>query len=259
MSEEATQETIIANDKLHQITAVSDINELAPKMKVKGTVARIELYGAFIDIGVGVEAIIHISQLDNKPVKRVSDILNVGDEIEAWVDKVNPSAKQITLTRIEPTAVDWSDLGEDQVYTGTVTRLEDFGAFVNIGAEKDGLVHISEMSHDYIKHPSEILNVGDEVDVKVLSFKKRKRRINLSIKALIDAPEPEVPDVQELHDIDYEEEEEEMGEMPTAMEIALRRAMSKTDEAKEAENKRQKQKSGPQDDIISRTLNMARE
>ncbi|MBK9052128.1 MAG: S1 RNA-binding domain-containing protein [Chloroflexi bacterium] len=73
-----------------------------------------------------------------------------------------------------------------------------FGAFVDIGAEKEGLVHISELSHDYVKHPSEAVRVGDEVSVKVLNFSKRKRRINLSVKALLEKPVVEAP-ARSLH------------------------------------------------------------
>ena len=74
---------------------------------------------------------------------------------------------QIMVTMIEPLAVEWRDLKNGQTYTGTVSRLENYGAFIDIGAEREGLVHISEISHDYVKHPSEVLKAGDEVQVEV--------------------------------------------------------------------------------------------
>jgi ribosomal protein S1 len=241
------------------------LDDLRPKMKLTGKVARLELYGAFIDLGVGTNAILHISQLGKEKVNRVADVLNVGDEVSVWVDKVDPARGQAMVTMIEPLAVEWSDLKEGATYTGTVTRLEKFGAFVDIGAEKEGLVHISELSHDYVKHPSEVLKPGDEVQVKVLSFSKRKRRIDLSIKALLEqqkaalAAEPVATrerDVEEVYDEEIEEE------MPTAMEMALRRAMGddyKADRRKQlARKSRQQQRRmrEEQEDIIARTLRM---
>lgn len=243
-------------------TQPSSLDDLRPKMKVTGKVARLELYGAFIDLGVGSNAILHISQMKEK-VNRIADVLNVGDEVTVWVDKVDPERGQVMVTMLEPLAVEWGDLKEGASYTGTVTRLEKFGAFVDIGAEKEGLVHISELSHDYVKHPSEVLKPGDEVQVKVLSFSKRKRRIDLSIKVLLEdpktaaAPEP-VYFAQQQEEFDEVEDEE----MPTAMEIALRRAMGndyKGDRRKElARKSRQQQRRmrDEQEDIMARTLRM---
>ncbi|MBE2221572.1 MAG: S1 RNA-binding domain-containing protein [Anaerolineae bacterium] len=242
----------------------TSIGELEPKMKLKGVVKRLELYGAFIDVGVGVDGLIHISKLGTEHVNRVADVLNEGDEVTVWVDKVDPSRNQLMLTMIEPLAVDWKDLKDGQIYNGTVTRLETFGAFVNIGAEREGLVHISELSHGYINNPSEVVSVGDEVRVEVLGFNRRKRRIDLSVKALLEKPEQEqsneyAGNVQD-YQVEIEEEEEDL-EMPNAMEIAFRRAMG--DDVPRSERKRKPSKKRrrdrekyrrQQDDLLSRTL-----
>ena len=143
------------------------IGDLKRKTKLSGSVKRVELYGAFVDLGLGTDGILHISQIGQDRVNRVSDVLQVGQAVDVWVDRVNPSQNQIILTMVEPIGVEWGDLEENQVYTGKVMRLEAFGAFVDIGAEKEGLVHISELSHDYVKHPSEAVRVGDEVSVKL--------------------------------------------------------------------------------------------
>jgi small subunit ribosomal protein S1 len=242
----------------------TSLEDLKPKMHLTGKVARLELYGAFIDLGVGTNAILHISQLGKDKVNRVADVLNVGDEVKVWVDKVDPARGQAMVTMIEPLAVEWSDLKEGATHTGTVTRLEKFGAFVDIGAEKEGLVHISELSHDYVKHPSEVLKPGDEVQVKVLSFSKRKRRIDLSIKALLEEQKPAAAEptyTREVQEDVYDEEEIEE-DMPTAMEIALRRAMGsdyKGDRRKQlARKSRQQQRRmrDEQEDIMTRTLRM---
>lgn len=254
-----------------EVAAPTTLSEIKPKMKLAGTVKRLELYGAFIDVGVDVNALVHISKLGKERVNRVSDVLKVDDEVTVWVEKVNPDAQQIMVTMIEPLAVEWSDLKDGQVYTGRINRLENFGAFIDIGAEREGLVHISELSHGYVKHPSEVHSVGDEVQVQVLGFSKRKRRIDLSIKALLDEPETAVPGQysggkgrgrgrkQESYD-DYEIEEDE--DLPTAMEIALRRAMG--DDApipvRGKGRKRRKSKKRmreQQEDILNRTLQVS--
>lgn len=235
----------------------TSINDLKPKMKVTGKVTRLELYGAFIDLGVDATAILHISKIDEK-VNRISDAFKVGDEVSVWIEEVDPDRSQVTVTMLEPLAVEWGDLNEGQVYTGTVTRLEKFGAFVDIGAEKEGLIHVSELSHEFVKHPSEVVKVDDEVDVKVLGFNKRKRRIDLSRKSLLEAPEGEIT-IAEIEEIEPEEEEE----VPTAMEIALRQAMGKNSDSKSsrAERKRKQREKirSAQDDLLSRTLRVSQE
>ncbi|HRQ37864.1 MAG TPA: S1 RNA-binding domain-containing protein [Chloroflexota bacterium] len=242
------------------------IADLKPKMQLSGIVTRIELYGAFIDLGIGVNALIHISQLGQEHVNRVADVLSVGQEVSVWVDKVDVARNQIMVTMIKPMAVDWNDLEIGQVYTGTITRLENFGAFVNIGAEREGLVHISELNHNYVKHPNEAVSVGEEVRVQVLGFSKRKRRIDLSIKALLERPEAAAPSYVEVDEVEYDEPEEE--EALSAMEFALRQALGddydsgkggRNRNKKASKNRRRNERDrirAQQDDILSRTLHV---
>jgi ribosomal protein S1 len=255
MAEEVTGAEDTLSEPESTVTDVSSISDLKPKMKLTGKVERLELYGAFVDLGVDTSAILHISKL-GKRVNRISDVLAVGDEVSIWVESVDADKEQITVTMQEPLAVDWGDLKVGQQYTGTVTRLEKFGAFVDIGAEKEGLVHISELDHDYVKHPSETVTVGDEIPVMVLGFSKRKRRIDLSRKALLETPESEL----DVGSAELEDDEEEVV-LPTAMEIALRRAMANGEQEHETKRKksgssRSKQKRDAQDDILSRTLKL---
>jgi ribosomal protein S1 len=262
------------------------IAEIKPKMQLTGTVKRLELYGAFIDLGLDATGLVHISKLGAEQVNRVSDVLKEGDEVTVWVEKVDPERQQIMLTMVPPLAVDWSELKTDQVYEGKVTRLENFGAFVSIGAEREGLVHISELSHDYVKHPSEVVKVGDEVQVKVLGFNRRKRRIDLSMKALIEKEETTAPPTaapgarqgsgkgqrrqsrERFEPEEYQVEEDEAEEVPTAMEIALRRALGNeaiTAVKTEQRGGRKKQKQNRddkrrmQEDLLKRTLTMQSE
>ncbi|MFO7662876.1 MAG: S1 RNA-binding domain-containing protein [Chloroflexota bacterium] len=258
--------------------APTDLADIKPKMQLTGTVKRLELYGAFIDLGLETTGLIHISKLGEEQVNRVSDVLKEGDEVTVWVEKVDPERQQIMLTMVPPLAVDWSDLKTDQVYTGTITRLENFGAFVDIGAEREGLVHISELSHDYVKNAADVVKIGSEVEVKVLGFNRRKRRIDLSMKALTEKTEEDFapPPTQaqggrnqrrsEPREREVEVFEEETEDMPTAMEIALRRALGnetiaavKTESGSQPKkNKKQQreEKRRIQEDLLKRTLTM---
>lgn len=259
--------TAVVEETTPQTTPTpTNLDDLQPKMKLTGTVTRLELYGAFIDVGVGVDALIHISKLGSEHVNRVADVLNVGDQVSVWVDKVDTERQQLMVTMIEPLNVEWRDLKEGQVYTGTVSRLESYGAFINIGAEREGLVHISELSHDYVKQPSEVVSVGDEVQVQVLGYSKKKRRIDLSLKALLDKPEPQAGSApraaesrQVYEPIELELEEEE--DMPTAMEIALRQAMGDdfpTQRQKGKQGRKQRhnrdRERARQEELLNRTL-----
>jgi ribosomal protein S1 len=189
--------------------------DLQPKQALTGTVKRIELFGAFIDVGAERDGLIHISQLQATRVNQVDEVLQPGQEITVWVKRVDPEARRLELTLIQPIAVEWDEISPGRVFKGKVIRLEKFGAFVDVGAERPGLVHVSELSSgsQRIGHPSEVVKVGDEVDVKVLGVDRKKHQINLSVKAL-ETAEPEL-----------EEQVEDIEPSATAMELALREAM----------------------------------
>jgi len=257
--EEKTEVTEVSGEKnMGEALALAD---LRPKMQLNGTVTRLELYGAFINVGAAIDAILHVSKL-GKRVNRVEDALSVGESVSVWVESVDEDRGQVTVTMIEPLAVDWRDLKEGQAYTGSVTRLEKFGAFVDFGAEKEGLVHISELSHEYVKHPSEAVKLGDEISVLVLGFSKRKRRIDLSRKALLQQAEA-TP--QEIEEVVVEEDDDE--DLPTAMEIALRSAMgqpaivrtrTRRPNRKSKPKRRSKRRRKQQEDILNRTLDLSK-
>jgi small subunit ribosomal protein S1 len=121
------------------VVAVDDrSNEVKSKMHFTGKVLRTTLAGAVLDIGVGKPGVLHISQIvgadPNEPVKRVEDVLQVGQSIEVWVRRVKDD--RIELTMVKPLDLDWRDIKKGMTVKGTVTRLEKFGAFVEIGAER---------------------------------------------------------------------------------------------------------------------------
>src|SRR5512136_2779157 len=152
--------TLSVSNDVQDTPAPSRLEDLQPKMKLTGTVKKIELFGAFIDIGVGRDGLVHISALSPQRVNQVSDVVKEGDPVTVWVRKVDPKAGRVELTMIEPLAVDWDEIKPGQVYTGKVVKLEKFGAFVDIGAERPGMVHISEMATYRVEEVSEIVKMN---------------------------------------------------------------------------------------------------
>ena len=165
-------------------------NDVRPKMHFGGTVVRTGLAGAIIDVGIGRPAVIHISQIvpeaQEQPIKRVEDVLNVGQQVDVWVKRVKDD--RVELTMIKPLDLEWRDIKKGMTVKGQVVRLEKFGAFVEIGAERPGLIHISEMAHGYVRQPADVVKEGDEVEAQVIDVNRKKKQIKLSIKAL--QPEP---------------------------------------------------------------------
>jgi ribosomal protein S1 len=265
-------------------------NEIKPKMHFTGTVVKTGLAGAIIDIGIGRPAVIHISQILSadveQPIKRVEDVLKVGQQIEVWVKKTKDD--RVELTMIKPLDLEWRDIKKGMNVKGQVVRLEKFGAFVEIGAERPGLIHISEMAHGYVRQPSDVVKEGDEVEAQVIDVNRKKKQIKLSLKALQPEPvkEEELPriytePVRKDKDKDKparrkkvktprtrgEEGSSNVDELiatinepakeaePTAMEIAIREAMEKA-KARKQEDKSRKAKSvsQAQEDLLNRTL-----
>jgi len=144
------------------------------------------------------------------------------------------------------------------VVKGKITRLEKFGAFVDIGAERPGLIHISEMTHDYIKSPEDVVKTGDEVEVKILSVNRQKKQIKLSMKALEEPPMKAIKETKSAKN-EKEEQTEEVEVIPTAMEIALREAMEKSQKdlvskSSTKSGKKSKATSNELEGILNRTL-----
>ncbi len=219
------------------------ISDIKPKMQFIGTVKRLELAGAVIDIGLETDGLLHISQIPGR-VNNVSDHLEDNQEITVWVRSVDPRSGTIKLTMIEPAAVTWEELAEGQTYSGKVVRIEKFGVFIDIGAERPGLVHISEMSDDYINTPRDVVQKGDAVQVKVIGVNRRKNQIDLSMKALAPLSAP------------AKDEEDEEEQLPTAMAVALQRAMASTASEDEQSSSKKGAEKGAhnQNDILKRTL-----
>ncbi len=162
-----------------------------------GTVRSLAPYGAFIDLG-GIDGLLHISDMAHTRVAKPEDVLTVGQEIQVRLLKVDPETKKISLglkqLQPEPWQTAPDRLSAGQRITGTVTRLADFGAFVEIEPGVEGLIHISEMAYGKkLRHPSDILKQGDRVDAIILGIKPEERRISLGLKQTLADPWTEVP------------------------------------------------------------------
>jgi small subunit ribosomal protein S1 len=169
-------------------------NNLAPGQEFEGTVRRLAPFGAFIDLG-GVEGLAHISELSLSRVNHPSEVVKEGDRIRVKVIKVEDLGgpkERISLSVKALAADPWSNVAETfregESVAGTIVRLTDFGAFVELAPGIDGLVHVSELAHRQVAHPRDAVQVGDKVNARVLKVDPSKKRISLSIKALEEAP-----------------------------------------------------------------------
>jgi small subunit ribosomal protein S1 len=245
-------------------TDTSPVAALDPKTQLTGKIVKTTLAGALVDVGQELPGVLHISQLQKDPVNKVEDVVHEGQTVDVWVRKVRKD--RIELTMIRPLAYEWKDLEPEMVVKGKVVRLESYGAFVDIGAERPGMIHISELARGYVKSAGDVVKEGDEVEAKVISVDRKKRQIRLSMKALQPEIIEEEKPAREIkrgkrgkkhEDVEIEAEENrpesepELTGMQVAWQMAQERAQSK---AKAQRVKRSKGNTSEQEDILSRTL-----
>jgi len=163
---------------------------------LSGTVRSLVPYGAFIDLG-GVDGLLHVSDIAWGRVSKPEDVLSVGQELQVRILKIDPETKKMSLglkqLQAEPWVAAAGKYQAGQRVTGTVTRITDFGAFVEMEAGVEGLIHISEMSWGKkVRHPSDVLKPGDTVDAVILGIKPEERRISLGLKQTLGDPWAEI-------------------------------------------------------------------
>ena len=154
-----------------------------------GVVKSLTSFGAFVDLG-GVDGLIHISELSPIRISHPSEVVKVGDEIDVYIKELDKSKNRISLVKElkeQKAAEFWANAEIGKKYTGIVKSITPFGAFVDIGGV-DGLVHISELSWNRIKHPSEVVSVGQELEVYIKDLDKDKGKVSLGYKKEEDSP-----------------------------------------------------------------------
>ncbi len=234
------------------------VRKLAVGQEVHGRVRRLADFGAFIDIGVGTDALVHVSELSQKRVNKPKDILSVGDEVTGWIKSLDKDRNRISLTLISPDTVTIRDLKTGQVVKGTITRIEKYGAFADIGIGYDGMIHVKEMAHGYVTQPSDVVAIGQEIEAEVLKVNRRRGQIDLSMRAVMPEPEPEVREVKEerIDDLVVEEIEDEEPEL-TAFEMAMMKAQKGQGKKGRKRKKQWYDEIEEEDDFIGRTLSLA--
>ncbi len=160
----------------------------------EGVVRNIRDFGAFVDLG-GIDGLVHVSQLSWSRVNHPSDVLEVGQKVKVKVTKIDEKTGKISLAIKDLVANPWDGVVEKYAVSsrikGKVTRIADFGAFVQLEPGVEGLVHISELAHHRVIRVNDVLSEGQEVEASVLAVDRDKQRIGLSLKALL--PKPESP------------------------------------------------------------------
>lgn len=166
--------------------------ELKEGQEIVGTVQRLTQFGAFVDVG-GVDGLVHVSEIAWTHVDKPSDAVSEGDQVKVKVLKVDPEKGKISLSMKAAQPGPWESaagqFNNNDIVTGVVKRLVNFGAFVEIAPGVEGLVHISQISHKHIGTPQEVLEEGQEVKVKILEMNPSEKRVSLSIKETEEAPE----------------------------------------------------------------------
>ncbi len=187
-----------AEKQLQQQRKQEMLARLQEGQVVRGTVTNLTDFGAFVDLG-GVDGLVHISELSWNRISHPSDVVNVGDEVEVYVLRVDHERQRVglSLKRLQPEP--WSQIGEkyqvgDEVNV-IITKLTSFGAFARLeGEEVEGLIHISEMAHRHVAKPSEVVAEGDRVRARIIRLNPERKRIGLSLKAVARPTPPQEQD-----------------------------------------------------------------
>ncbi len=167
--------------------AKETLARIQPDMELEGRVTRVADFGAFVDIG-GLDGMVHVSELSRARVEKVSEFLEQGQVVKVKVLRIETDKKgrpriSLSMKALEPEAWDQEfAFREGDVISGKISRLMDFGAFVEIAPGIEGLVHVSEISYQRVSHPNKVLKEGEDVRVLVLKIDRDKRRVSLSIK-----------------------------------------------------------------------------
>ena len=168
------------------------LQKLTADTIVEGEVVRTTNFGAFINLGA-IDGLAHISELSYERVEKVEDAVNIGDKVDVKILDVDVENERVSLSikqaQASPFELFIKEHNEGETLEGTVKRLVDFGAFVEVSPGVEGLVHVSEISHDHVAQPSDVLDEGEKIQVKILSLNADAEKVSLSIKETTDPGE----------------------------------------------------------------------
>ena len=188
---------IIGNRKTLLVAKKAELQkELFAKINVgdvvEGTVKNVTDFGAFIDLG-GVDGLLHISEMSWGRVESPKKVFTVGQTVRVFIKSISDT--KIALSMKFEDENPWNGATEKyavgNIVTGKVARMTDFGAFVELAPGVDALLHVSQISHDHVEKPADVLKIGQEVEAKIVDFNEEDKKISLSIKALTEAPAKE--------------------------------------------------------------------
>jgi ribosomal protein S1 len=188
-------------------------------------------FGAFVDIGAVTDGLVHVTELSDRRVHKVDDVVKSGDSVDVWIKEVDIAKSRISLSMKRRPSRPLDGLKAGEQITGHVKSLTKYGAFVDIGAETDGLVHVSEMGSGFTQSPSEVVKVGAEVEVWVKEVDAKAKRISLTMKDPASQAPSQSRARSKSEPAKPEMPEEPAGPpQPTMMELALRKALGESDD-----------------------------
>jgi small subunit ribosomal protein S1 len=181
------------------------LKSIQPGQTLDGVVTKIMDFGAFVDVG-GLEGLVHVSKLSWDRVTNPGEVLKVGEKIKVKVEKIAEGSGKLSLSYRDTLQDPWENIEQKyptgSVVRGTVSRIAQFGAFVKLEPGIEGLIHVSELAHHRVFAVKNIVNEGDEVEVKVLSIDRPAQRMSLSLKATQAKPEPKSTGKKEVEEVD---------------------------------------------------------
>ncbi len=200
-----------------------------------GTVKSLTSYGAFVDIG-GVDGMVHISELSWQRIKNPSEVVLVGDTVEVYVKSIDPEKRKISLgykkAEENPWVIFENNYNVDDTVKVTIVSMTTYGAFARIIPGIDGLIHISQIANKHVAKPQDELTVGQEVEAKITAIDFEKKRVSLSIRALLEPEEKpeEAPAAEEADEVVYETPEEVVAEVVAEVveEVAAEEVVTET-------------------------------
>ena len=186
-----------AQKALFEKIAVGDV--------VEGTVKNVTDFGAFIDLG-GADGLLHISEMSWGRTESPKKVFKVGEVVKAYIKEINGTKIALSMKFADENP--WKDAevkyAVGNVVEGKVARMTDFGAFVELAAGVDALLHVSQISKEHVEKPADVLSIGDVITAKIVDFNEEDKKISLSIKALAPAAEPVVEDNADVADVDID-------------------------------------------------------